>query len=44
MKWLPKAYRYANSDTARVIWVLLAMTALILGSGAPECFGPGGGG
>ncbi len=41
-KWLPTVYRFANSDTVRLVWILLAVTALVLGAGAPECFGGGG--
>jgi hypothetical protein len=40
-KWLPTAYNLANSNTVRIIWVLLVITALVLGSGAPTAFGTG---
>jgi hypothetical protein len=43
-KWLPEVYRVANSDTLRLVWILLAITALVLGSGAPVAFGGGSGG
>jgi len=43
-KWLPAVHRLASSNTVRLIWVLLAIAALVLGSGAPECFGGGSGG
>jgi len=43
-KWLPTAYKLANSNTLRLVWILLAITALVLGSGAPEMFGGGSGG
>jgi hypothetical protein len=42
--WMPRIYRAANSDILRLIWILLAMTALVLGSGAPVAFGGGSGG
>ena len=40
-KWLPTAYKLANGNTVRIIWVLLVITALVLGSGAPTAFGTG---
>jgi hypothetical protein len=40
-KWLPTVHRLANGDTLRIIWVLLVITALVLGSGAPSAFGTG---
>ena len=43
-KWLPTVYKLADSNTVRLIWVLLAITALVLGSGAPVAFGRGSGG
>jgi len=43
-KWLPTVYKFASGNTLRAIWVLLAITALVLGSGAPEAFGGGSGG
>jgi hypothetical protein len=43
-KWMPTVYRVANSETLRLIWILLAITALVLGSGAPVAFGGGSGG
>ncbi len=43
-KWLPKVYGISNHDTLRLIWILLAIMALVLGSGAPVAFGGGSGG
>ena len=43
-KQLTALYRLANGQTVRVIWILVAVTALILGSGAPLMFGGGSGG
>lgn len=43
-KWLPTVHRISNQDTLRLIWILLAITALVLGSGAPVAFGGGSGG
>ncbi|MBC7262483.1 MAG: hypothetical protein ACP5Q1_10150 [Anaerolineae bacterium] len=43
-KWLPTVYKLANSNTVRFVWVLLVISALVLGSGAPEAFGGSGGG
>ena len=40
-KWLPTVYRLADGNTVRIIWVLLVITALVLGSGAPTAFGTG---
>jgi hypothetical protein len=31
--------RYANAHTLRIVYALLALTALVLGSGAPTQFG-----
>lgn len=43
-KWLPTICKLANSNTVRLVWILLVITALVLGSGAPEAFGGTGGG
>jgi len=43
-KWLPKVYELGSAHTIRAIWVLLAIIALVLGSGAPTAFGGGSGG
>jgi hypothetical protein len=40
-KWLPTVYRLADGNSVRIIWVLLVITALVLGSGAPTAFGTG---
>jgi hypothetical protein len=40
-RWLPTVHRLANGNTVRIIWVLLVITALVLGSGAPTAFGTG---
>ncbi len=37
-------YRFTHGNTARVVWALLVITALVLGSGAPLAFGGGSGG
>jgi hypothetical protein len=42
-QWLPAAYELVNSNTARLVWVLLVIAALVMGSGAPLAFGGGGG-
>jgi hypothetical protein len=42
-KWLPAVYKLVNNDTVRLVWILLVVTALVLGSGAPLAFGLGGG-
>jgi hypothetical protein len=42
-KWLPAVYKLVNNDTMRLVWILLVVTALVLGSGAPLAFGLGGG-
>jgi hypothetical protein len=34
----------ANPNTVRLIWLLLVLTALLLGAGAPLAFGGGSGG
>jgi hypothetical protein len=41
--WFPKVYKLANPNTVRLIWILLVVTALVLGSGAPLAFGGGSG-
>ncbi len=41
-KWLPTVCKFTSANTVRLIWALLVITALVLGSGAPECFGGGG--
>lgn len=43
-KWLPTVYKFANSNTMRLVWIFLVISALVLGSGAPEAFGGTGGG
>jgi hypothetical protein len=42
-KWLPAAYKLVNNNTVRLVWILLIVTALVLGSGAPLAFGLGSG-
>lgn len=42
-KWYSALYKIVNSDTMRLVWILLVITALVLGSGAPEAFGGGSG-
>jgi len=42
-KWFPAVCRLANSNTVRLIWIVLVVTALVLGSGAPLAFGGGSG-
>jgi hypothetical protein len=42
-KWLPAVYKLANNNTVRLVWILLVVTALVLGSGAPLAFGGGSG-
>ena len=37
-------YQYVNARNARVIYIVLAMVALVLGAGAPDDYGLGGGG
>jgi hypothetical protein len=36
--------RLAGNDMVRVVWVLLALAGIVLGSGAPLMFGGGSGG
>ncbi len=36
--------RLADSNVVRVVWVLMALAGLVLGSGAPLMFGGGSGG
>lgn len=36
--------QHVNARNARVIYVILAITALVLGAGAPDDYGWGGGG
>jgi len=43
-KFLPAVYRLAHGNTLRVVWALLVITALVLGSGAPLAFSGGSGG
>ena len=38
------AYRYLGGHNARIIYVILAIVALVLGAGAPDAIGIGGGG
>ena len=42
--FLPAVYRFTRSNTVRLVWALLIITALLLGSGAPLAFGGGSGG
>jgi hypothetical protein len=42
-KWLPAVYKLVNSNTVRLVWLVLVVTALVLGSGAPLAFGGGSG-
>jgi hypothetical protein len=42
-KWLPAVYKLTNDNTVRLVWILLVVTALVLGSGAPLAFGGGSG-
>jgi hypothetical protein len=42
-KWLPTVYKLVNNNTVRLVWILLVVTALVLGSGAPLAFGLGSG-
>ena len=41
--WFPAIYKLANHNTVRLAWMLLVLTALVLGSGAPLAFGGGSG-
>jgi len=43
-KRLLTVYKLANGNTLRLVWILLAITALVLGSGAPDAFGGGSSG
>jgi len=43
-KLVPSIRELANTNTLRLVWVLLTIGALVLGSGAPTAFGGGGGG
>jgi hypothetical protein len=43
-KVVPGIRQLANTNTLRLVWVLLTIAALVLGSGAPTAFGGGGGG
>jgi hypothetical protein len=36
--------KLAGNDMVRVIWVLLALASIVMGSGAPLMFGGGSGG
>ena len=38
------AYRYVNARNARIVYLVLAIVALVMGAGAPTDFGLGGGG
>jgi hypothetical protein len=38
------ALRHLNTRNARVVYLAVAIVALILGAGAPDAFGIGGGG
>lgn len=42
-KFMPAVYELANCNTARLVWVLLVIAALVMASGAPLAFGGGGG-
>jgi hypothetical protein len=42
-KWFPAVYKLANPNTVRLIWILLVVITLVLGSGAPLAFGLGSG-
>jgi hypothetical protein len=42
-KWLVAVDELANSNTARLVWVLLIIVSLVMASGAPLAFGTGGG-
>ena len=42
-KWFPAAYKLANSNAVRLVWILLVVTTLVLASGAPFAFGGGSG-
>ena len=42
-KLLPAVFELANCNTARLVWVLLVIAALVMASGAPLAFGGGGG-
>ena len=43
-RFIPTVYRFTHGNTARGIWALLVISALVLGSGAPLAFGGGSGG
>jgi hypothetical protein len=39
------AYRHINARNARIVYLVLAIVALVIGVGAPDAIGnPGGGG
>ncbi len=38
------AYRYINARNARILYLVLAIVALVLGAGAPDAIGGTGGG
>jgi hypothetical protein len=42
-KWFPTITKLANSNTLRLVYILMVVTALVLGSGAPQAFGGGSG-
>jgi hypothetical protein len=42
-KWLSAVYKLADNNAVRLVWILLVVTALVLGSGAPLAFGGGSG-
>ena len=42
-RWQSAVYNLANNNTVRLVWILLVVTALVLGSGAPLAFGGGSG-
>ena len=43
-KWLSTVNKLAQHDTLRLLWLLVAILSLVLGSGAPTAFGGGSGG
>jgi hypothetical protein len=38
------AYRYVNGRNLKVLYITVALMALVLGAGAPDGYGVGGGG
>lgn len=39
-----RLFRHVNARNARVVYLAVALVALVLGAGAPDDFGIGGGG